>query len=287
MSQSTEAFELGPYEFAVAGDAGPRILGFRRAGWPSPFADLPGVTLASSAGALELLGGHRLWRAPEDPHVTWEPDGKPVAIEPSGDGLRVTGAPDRDGVVKSIELRAGESTVTVDHELANRSATTVRCAPWAITQLTPGGTAILPLPTGPLDPGGVLPNRSIVLWPYTDASAPELTISSTDLRVAASTAAAPGKVGTQNRRGWMAYAIDDQVFVKWSPLHDDAAGYADLGASIECYRNDRFIELETLGPIVALAPDETVAHREVWAIRALDGETLDDVLSSLPREVTT
>lgn len=201
------------------------------------------------------------------------------------DGLRITGAPDRDGIVKSIEVRAGDSTVTVEHELSNRSASTIRCAPWAITQLTPGGVAILPFAAGPVDADGVLPNRSIVLWPYTDLSAPELMIGATEARVTASATATTTKVGTQNRRGWMAYALDNEVFVTWSPLHDDAGDYPDLGASIECYRNDRFIELETLGALVDVAPDATVRHREVWALYDLEDRTLDELLESLRQEV--
>jgi hypothetical protein len=285
LSHRTEVFEVGDYEIATTRDAGPRILRFARGGGPSLFAELPGVSLESRAGRLALLGGHRLWRAPEIPQITWEPDDKPVEIERLDDGFLITGAPDRDGMVKSIAVREGDSTLMVEHELSNRSASTVRCAPWAITQLTPGGVAILPLPAGPLDADGVLPNRSIVLWPYTDLTAPELTIGATDIRVTASATAPATKVGTQNRRGWMAYAGDGEVFVKWSPLHDDAGEYADLGASIECYRNDRFIELETVGTLVDVVPGATVGHREVWALYELEGRTLDELLDSLRQEV--
>ncbi len=42
--------------------------------------------------------------------------------------------------------------------------------------------------------------------------------------------------------------------------------YPDRGASAQIYCNDRFIELETLGPLVSLAPDHTVTHVEIWSL---------------------
>ena len=54
-------------------------------------ADLPDATLdCPGSGPFRLLGGHRLWAAPEDPRVTYRPDDHPVEVEELADGVRLT-----------------------------------------------------------------------------------------------------------------------------------------------------------------------------------------------------
>ena len=118
-----------------------------------------------------------------------------------------------------------------------------------------------------------------MLWPYTDPAAPEIEFGSDVVRVHASDSAPRAKLGQPNRMGWTAYVLGTELFVKWSPLHDDALEYADLGASIECYRDHRFLELES-----ELAPGATADHREVWTLLELRDRSLDEVLASLPEQ---
>jgi hypothetical protein len=184
------------------------------------------------------MGGHRLWRAPEVPAVTYQPDDEGATVLPTGNGVVLTGAPDRDGIVKQITVtQRGDATV-VDHELHNGGAVPVETAPWSITQFATGGTAILPQETRPVDPDGVLPNRHLVLWPYTDLASPEVSFATDTIRIEASTSPAKLKLGWANRRGWLAYALGDRLFVKWASLHDDGAVYTDHGASAQCYRDE-------------------------------------------------
>jgi len=42
--------------------------------------------------------------------------------------------------------------------------------------------------------------------------------------------------------------------------------YLDRGASSQIYCSGDFIELETLGPVVKLAPGEFVEHQEIWQV---------------------
>ncbi len=280
---TTEVIDLGDMEATVALDGGPRILGYVRRGGPELFARLPGEVIEHpSVGTFAFLGGHRLWRAPEIPAVTYEPDDRPVVIDRFESGCRLTGAPDRDGVVKVIALRQLGKRTAVDHTLRNEGIRTLRLAPWAITMMVPGGTAVLPQSSKPTDPDGVLPNRSVALWPYTDPS--EAQFRQDEIRIHASRRPTRTKLGQPNRRGWLAYVLGDDVFVKWSPLHEDTLEYPDLGSSVECYRDSRFLELESLGPLVSLEPSQAVHHREVWSLMSLDGATPDDVLDSLPAE---
>ena len=53
---------------------------------------------------------------------------------------------------------------------------------------------------------------------------------------------------------------------------------------MECYRDERFIELETLGPLVALQPGKRAVHREIWALRTAAADSVSEILASLPTE---
>lgn len=279
----TMAIDLGPVSVTLAVNAGPRVLAYAREGRPSLFASLPEAVIEHPAiGTYRFLGGHRLWRAPEVPAVSYASDDAPVTITETDAGVEIVAPSDTDGVVKAIALSQHGDFTFVDHELRNEGWTPVRSAPWAITQLAPGGTAYLPQRRGPVDDDGVLPNRHLVLWPYTDLSSPEITVRRDLVTVEASERKAKSKIGVSNRRGWTAYARDDQVFVKWAALHRDGDVYVDFGASAQCYRDERFIELETLGPLVTLQPGKRAAHREVWALRDVPDGALADVLESLP-----
>jgi hypothetical protein len=44
------------------------------------------------------------------------------------------------------------------------------------------------------------------------------------------------------------------------------ARYPDFGCNFEVFTNPEFLELETLAPIVELAPRECTNHTETWAL---------------------
>lgn len=264
-------------------DAGPRILGCRRLDGPSPFARLPNEVIDHpAAGTFAFIGGHRLWRAPEVPATTYQADDRPVRLHRHDDLLAITGHPDTDGIVPTLEVRPAGDDLVVDHVLRHTGEAPIRCAPWAITQLAVGGTAILPLADEPADPDGVQPNRALVLWPYTDPADPDLDLRHDEVRIHSSTESVKAKVGAANRRGWLAYALDGELFVKWAAPHDDEADHVDFGATAQCYRDHRFLELETLGPVTTLEPGASIRHRETWSLRPLGDRPLDDVLADLP-----
>lgn len=253
----------------VSHSAGPRVLALHAADGPNLFAELPDFTLpCPGKGTLRLWGGHRLWHAPEVARRTYLPDDAPVAITPTADGLVATQETEAEtGLQKvlRISLAADEAAVTITHELHNRGLWPVTCAPWAITQLRPGGTAVLPQPTHPIDPDGLQPNRPLALWPYTDVNSPHITWGNQLIRVHAPLASGALKLGFPNRRGWLAYHWQDTLFVKWA-AYDPAARYLDFDSSSQCYCNDQFLELETLGPEAAIPPGGTAVHREVWRV---------------------
>ena len=267
-------------------DVGPRVLGFALDAGPlagvNAFADAVGTTLDGPGGRpYHLRGGHRLWLAPEDPPETYRPDDDPPDVEVV-DGsdsttavVRASPAPHpRTGVRTSIcvSVLPGRPEVAVTHEVVNGGRDPVRLAPWAITQLPTGGTAVVPLAFCRADFYGVLPDRRLVLWPYTRLDDSRLTLGARYVLVRADADAADavkvgtGGVGEGSGPGWLAYVRPGApVFVKRS-RRDTSATYPDGGCSAEVYANGAFCELETLGPSVWLRPGGTATHVERWAL---------------------
>jgi hypothetical protein len=248
---------------------GPRILGLAHQGGRNLFAELPDFTTpCPGAGLYHFYGGHRLWHAPEDPRRTYLPDDSPPTITASEGGLRLTQAVEaRSGIQKELLVRLAGSgaRVEIEHRLTNCGAWEVTLAPWAITQLRPGGEAFLPLAAPKADPGGFLPNRSLAFWPYSDLTNPLLKIGRSLLRFRAEMRAGAFKVGVAGHQGWLAYLLEQTLFIKRAAYQPGAA-YFDLGSASELYCNDRFLELETLGPQARLEPGATAVHLESWQV---------------------
>lgn len=228
-----------------------------------------------------LAGGHRLWFAPEVPEITYAPDDQPVTVVESPSGLRVIQSADQAfELEKSISITLQSAGAKLVHRVANRGDAARTLAPWAITQLPVGGTAVLPVSDRKADPHGLQPNAEIVLWPYTGIADTPFEMTDSALLIE-SDRSEPTKVGTRLDRGWLAYIHNGLVFAKWA-RHDPDADYLDRGASAQCYSSPEFIELETLGPVVTLQPGDSTEHEELWRLHSVDPDTAPaEVLSLL------
>lgn len=253
----------------VTRSVGPRVLALKLHGGRNLLAELPERKLQwPGQPDFSLYGGHRLWYAPEVPAVTYQPDDQPVQINPLADGLEAVQPAEVDsGIRKRLRVRLldDRARVIVEHGLENTGQMAVLCAPWAITVMRSGGTAVLPQTQALADPDGVQPNRALVLWPYTDLTQPGIQPGKDYLLIQGPQVTAPVKVGFANPRGWLAYHLDELLFVKFAAYRPGAA-YLDQGASSQCYAARDFLELETLGPAVTLQPGEVVWHRELWTV---------------------
>ena len=249
----------------VTQSVGPRIISLSLRGEANMLASLPDLTVDRPDGrTFRFYGGHRLWHAPEHMPRTYGIDDSPVEIIPILNGLSVTQPIEPEfGIQKSlrIELAGDQPKVTITHTLTNHNSWTVECAPWAITQFKTGGVAILPLNRADT---GLLPNRSLALWSYTDISSSCLRWGREHLWLHAGMTS-PFKIGFANPRGWMAYALNGILFVKRAE-YQASAQYYDFGSSSECYCCDSFLELETLAPITILRPGAAVSHIETWEL---------------------
>ncbi len=259
----------GLLSLLVTQSVGPRVISLRVNDGENLFAELPDATLdCPGKGAFHFYGGHRLWHAPEDPRRTYLPDDDLVVISPLTNGLRVKQPPEEEtNIQKEIEIRFSQDqpAVQVEHILTNHSIEPVTLAPWAITQVKPGGVAILPQNREPWDQNPTLPHRHLALWPYTDINSPHIEWGNEVILIHADMMENQLKIGFPNPQGWLAYWRSGTLFVKRA-AYDPQAEYYDFGSSSECYCESTFLELETLGPITTLEPGQSTHHAETWEV---------------------
>lgn len=266
----------------------PRIVCLNLKGSENLFADLGNEGLTTPYGDFHFRGGHRLWHSPESMPRTYIPDVQGVSITDIPGGVRIDQpAEPWTHIAKSIEIRLnpGRPQVIVEHELKNEGAWAVEFAPWALTMFRLGGVAILPQPVGNADPAGLLANRQLSIWPYTKVDDHRLILRDDCILIKAdpkvTSDSSPVKVGYFNPQGWMAYWLDGVLFVK---RFDPVAGVPlpDGGCNTESYCNHKFLELETLGPLVTLPPETTITHTETWELYAsLDQPFIPEAIRSV------
>ncbi len=245
-----------------------RIMELTFAGRTNMLADVSGFpSITTPYGVFDFRGGHRLWHSPEAMPRTYIPD-TPVTVTELADGITLESETEPGtGIRKRIEihLAADEPTVKLTHTLINDGLWAVELAPWAITQFRLGGTVILPMPVGDVDPAGLLPNRQMSLWPYTRINDPRVKWDDEYVLFKADALVPPFKIGYFNPHGWMAYWLEGVLFRKSFEARKDAT-YPDNNCNAEMYCNDYFVELESLAPLTKLAPNETVVHVETWDV---------------------
>ncbi|MCE5208490.1 MAG: DUF4380 domain-containing protein [Chloroflexi bacterium] len=261
----------GFVRLVVAVSIGPRILSLQLPGGKNLLAELPGmVTETPRSGTYRFFGGHRLWIGPEDIDRTYFPDDRPVQVALESNGVTLTQPADpRYGIEKTMQLRlaADAARVQIDHTITHRGSQPLEGAAWAITMLRPGGVAILPQN---MNNTGVLSNRRLTLWPYTDIRSPYIRWGNREILVDCRMTAGRLKIGFPNPRGWLGCWLDGTLFVKRT-VYTPAAVYPDFGASSQCYCCEHFLELETLGPVTCLADGESMTHTETWDVYPMPG----------------
>ena len=288
----------GMIEALVTIDIGPRIISFSFVDGKNVMQDNRNVfdPVAGEAfdkhyykGAKwENYGGHRLWTSPESLPETYYPDCQPVNYEINGNTVTFTPPQQiENGIALSIEITMDENSnkMTVLHKGENISENAKEFALWALSVMTTGGVEIIPLNTCDT---GLLPNRRIVLWPYSKALDNRFYLGEKYVTLKQDVnATCPFKLGTDCEAGVGYYVLDDVVFCK-QYTHDAAAIYPDGGVSYETYTNEAFLEFETLGTLKEVAPGETVAHKEIFSLYRkpcefdpCDEASIDEFISKL------
>ena len=268
--RSTRRLDNGHCWIDVLAEGGPRIVGFGLTGHANVLSETPDACWDNGYGVFELLGGHRLWFAPETPACS-VPDTTGLTLTPmpdaGGQAVRLVGATEAPtGLRKTMEVRIEpeSAAVSIRHELSNNGSRTLEVSPWAITGLCPGGIAVAPLP-GAVDEHSLQPSQLLVLWPYARWSDDRLAIRDGLLTV--SSGPAPKfKIGCLSASGAVGYLRDGLLFtLRFDPAFESA--HADKGVNLEIFADELILELESLGPLVRLAPGDTATHDERWELR--------------------
>jgi len=154
-------------DLVVTVDVGPRIIRYGFAGLNNELGEIRAEMGKTGGSGWRMYGGHRLWISPESRERTYEPDNVPVKWKEIENGVSmVQGKGPVTNIAKDMEitLAADGTEVTINHRLTNKGMKSIELSAWAITIMNTGGIEIVPQTR--IDTG-LLPNRSIALWPYT------------------------------------------------------------------------------------------------------------------------
>ncbi|MBN2677668.1 MAG: hypothetical protein JXR32_06340 [Anaerolineaceae bacterium] len=247
-------------------DVGPRIISLGLPGKRNLFYQNKEQIGLSGGNEWCAYGGHRFWIAPENDR-TYFPDNRAVSVEHQAEGIRLT-APieETNGFQKTIQIKlsAGEPHIQLIHELTNHSTQSQRVAPWALSVMAPGGTAILPHSPRIDWPDKLTAQNTLSMWSYTNMSDPRWSWGYRYILLRQTNdPGKPQKIGMFNSEGWAAYLLDDVLFVKFFAANPESS-YPDLNSNLETWTNHEFLELETLGPLEMVEPGQVILHNEDW-----------------------
>ena len=255
-------------EMIITLDVGPRVISYRRPGAGNVFKNYDEQLGGSGESEWMIRGGHRLWVAPEDEVLTYHKDNHPVDYrtdEFSGEIVIDSLQTQSGRIMKTLGIKLAEnsSEVTVRHTARNDGDEPIQAASWALSVMKPGGLEIIPQPPLGEHPRDMLPNRGVVLWPYTDLTDPRWHLGRRFFTLRQSDGFPPTKLGVAHKEKWIAYIIEDSIFLKTFD-YISGATYPDGGCNFETFTNSDMLEIESLSPLASLAPGESVSHTEIW-----------------------
>lgn len=256
-------------------DIGPRILYIASLEKPefNLFSIIPDISIETPEGTWKIHGGHRLWTSPEAMPRSYSLDDKPVELRIERDEIEIVGNPEHaNNVLKKIRVTPGEEdySVKVVHEIINIGRWPLEFSCWAISVMRSNGFAIIPFKPRQVDHHGLLPDRFIVAWPYTRLDDPRIKLRGDYIIVHQDPSVKnPVKIGVRANPPWIAYWVEGYLFKK--SFREEDAVYPDFGSSVEVYTNDRFLELETLGPLRRIEPGRSNIHVETWSVKRIEG----------------
>ena len=264
-------------EAIVTLDVGPRVLSYRTLpDGENLFKRYDEQLGGTGEAGWKIRGGHRFWIAPEDMDRTYALDNGPVEWTPSPqtpDAVTLRNhatAPHWLEKTLTLTLAASGPALTLDHRVTNRSPEPVSLAPWALTVMQPGGVEVIPQPPLGEHPRDLLPNRRMVVWPYTALDDPRWKFGTRFFTLRQTAGSLSTKIGLAHAEGWAGYLHGKTFFFKTVTPPRVGESYPDDGCNFETYSNHEMLEIETLGPLVTLAPGESATHRECWFQQVLD-----------------
>ena len=174
-----------------------------------------------------------------------------------------------------IELSEDSSDVTVNHFVTNKNAFEIEQSVWALSVASQGGLEVIPQPT---EDTGLLSNRQIALWSYTKLSDKRAYWSDKYIYINQDPEIVPAyKIGIRLTNPTVFYFNHGDLFIKRFDSNPDGV-YPDGGMNYETFTNDKILEIESLGELKKIAPDQTVTHKEYWSLHKEDMPQKDDAV---------
>jgi len=259
----------GDVDLIVTTDVGPRIIRYGFSGGPNLFKEFDEQIGKSGEATWQARGGHRIWIAPEDPVLSYALDNSPISAVVKGDVIELTGKVEKEtGLEKRmiVKLAPSGSDVEVVHRITNKAGKAREFAPWTLTMMAQGGTAIVAFPPRGTHPHDLLPTNPLVMWAFTDFTDKRWQFTKKYLLLRQDPKNAnPQKTGLFNRDTVGAYLVGASLFIKTATAQD-ARKQPDFGCSFETFTNEQFLELETLGVLGNVRPGASVEHTEHWSL---------------------
>lgn len=248
-------------------DIGPRIVHLSYRDGPNLLKLVERQVGKTGGDDWRVVGGHRVWYAPEDPIRSYFPDNEMVNFEIISDKEIMFSVSLTPEVEKTLIMRVAnnDQTFEIENKISNIGSNILRTASWGITAFIPGGIGFLPFKKGNTFEESLCANTKLSLWDYTNLSDPAFRWHSDCLEIDQSYVRSKQKIGTFLTKPWTAYKIHDYVIIKSiksENYHADACNYPDQGSNIEVYLDADLLELESLSPWADLLPGESVSHVE-------------------------
>jgi hypothetical protein len=160
----------------------------------------------------------------------------------------------------TLILKVQNNNLIVKQKILNLGPKIIDAAVWSLTQFAANGTAIFKFNNHNT---GFLPNRKLIIWPYTNLNDPRLFLGDeyASLKMDPKNNR-PLKLGMDSRIGRVSYILKNyQLIINYPNLQN--ANYPDFGCNLETYTNNYFLELETLSPLCKLLQGKSMTHNEI------------------------
>lgn len=247
---------------------GPNIL------WENPALFGKTTDLKQTGLDWQNYGGDKLWPAPQN-RWGWPPDpvldsGPQTVRILKNRRLLVTGmASATHGIRFSREI-ALESTgtgVSIINTMTNTSDREVHWSVWEVAQVDAPDVAILPL-----FKGGKFA-KGYYIFRDADPKPERLKVTGEAVHLERDPKQS-SKIGGDSPEGWLA---TEKAGVRFEMAAKVETGreYPDDGCALEIYTNpdpNKYVELELLSPIVAVAPGKSYAYTTRWKLMRLRNE---------------
>lgn len=264
-------------ELIATVEIGPRIIKFGKKDGPNEFfedtedksKEMANDLLeyyGNNKGGWHIYGGHRLWVAPESFPETYYPDNRKVDYEIIDNGFVLKQEPQiENGIQNKIKIEMSkEGIVDVSHYITNISKKVKELAPWSLSVMAVGGLMVIPVNKRN---SGLLHNMNISVWHYTDLNDDRLDFGTDYIKIKSTKETSRNfKLGVSVESGYVLYFNNNNMFVKRFEEFKDKNKYPDNNVNFEAYTCNSYTEIETLGKLIKLKPDDTVCHKEAWQL---------------------